>query len=69
MAAAQALAANPRDERLYQALTRTFFEPAATQELAAERLGLPFSTYRYQLAGGIRRVIERLWHRELHGDD
>src|SRR5512132_1025700 len=66
--AAQALAANPRDERLYRALACTFFEPAATQELAAERLGLPFSTYRYQLAGGIRRVTERLWHRELHGD-
>jgi hypothetical protein len=36
--AAEALAANPRDERLYRALARTFFEPAATQELAAERL-------------------------------
>src|SRR5512133_3951189 len=42
---------------------------SAAQELAAERLGLPFSTYRYQLAGGIRRVTERLWQRELHGDD
>ena len=67
--AAEALAANPRDERLYRALACTFFEPAATQELAAERLGLPFSTYRYHLAGGIRQVTERLWHRELHGDD
>ena len=67
--AAQALAANPRDERLYQALACTFFTPAATQELAAERLGLPFSTYRYQLAGGLRRVTERLWRRELYGDD
>jgi hypothetical protein len=42
---------------------------SAAQALAAERLGLPFSTYRYQLAGGIRRVTERLWQRELHGDD
>ena len=66
--AAQALAPNPRDERLYRALACTFFEPAATQELAAGRLGLPFSTYRYQLAGGIRRVTERLWQHELHGD-
>jgi hypothetical protein len=41
----------------------------ATQELAAERLGLPFSTYRYHLAGGLRRVTERLWRRELHGDE
>jgi RimJ/RimL family protein N-acetyltransferase len=65
--AAAALRADPRDERLYQALACTFFEPAATQELAAERLGLPFSTYRYQLAGAIRRVTERLWRHELHG--
>jgi hypothetical protein len=67
--AAAELRANPRDERLYQALACTFFEPAATQELAAERLGLPFSTYRYQLAGAIRRVTERLWRRELDGAD
>jgi hypothetical protein len=58
----------PGNERLYRALACTFFEPAATQELAAERLGLPFSTYRYQLAGGLRRVTERLWRRELYGD-
>jgi hypothetical protein len=37
--------------------------------VAAERLGLPFSTYRYHLAGGLRRVTERLWRRELYGDD
>jgi hypothetical protein len=65
--AAGTLRANPRDERLYRALAATFLQPAATQELAAERLGLPFSTYRYQLAGGIRRVTDWLWQRELHG--
>jgi hypothetical protein len=67
--AAATLRASPREERLYQVLACTFFEPAATQELAAERLGLPFSTYRYQLAGAVRRVTERLWRRELHGPD
>jgi hypothetical protein len=67
--AAGTLRANPRDERLYRALACTFLEPAATQELAAERLGLPFSTYRYQLAGGIRRVTDLLWRRELYGAD
>jgi hypothetical protein len=66
--AAGTLRANPKDERLYRALAATFLQPAATQELAAERLGLPFSTYRYQLAGGIRRVTEWLWERELTGD-
>jgi len=67
--AAASLRASPREERLYQVLACTFFEPAATQELAAERLGLPFSTYRYQLAGAVRRVTERLWRGELHGSD
>jgi hypothetical protein len=67
--AAEQLRANPRDERLYRALAATFLQPAATQELAAERLGLPFSTYRYHLAGGLRRVTERLWRAELYGPD
>ena len=67
--AADSLRANPKDERLYRALAATFFQPAATQELAAERLGLPFSTYRYHLAGGIRRITERLWQRELYGPE
>ena len=67
--AADSLRANPKDERLYRALAATFFQPAATQELAAERLGLPFSTYRYHLAGGIRRLTERLWQRELYGPE
>jgi hypothetical protein len=65
--AAASLRANPRDEKLYRALQRTYLEPAATQELAAELLGLPFSTYRYHLTGGVARVTEWLWRRELHG--
>ena len=43
-------------------------EPAPTQELAAERLGLPLNTYRYQLASAIKRVTDSLWQRELHAD-
>jgi hypothetical protein len=45
----------------------TYFQPAATQESAAERLGLPFSTYRYHLARGIERMVEWLWTLELRG--
>ena len=45
----------------------TYLEPAATQELAAERLGLPFSSYRRHLTTGIARVTAALWNRELHG--
>jgi hypothetical protein len=64
--AAAELRGSPRSEKLYRALTCTYLEPAATQELAAERLGLPFNTYRYQLAAAIKRLTESLWQRELH---
>jgi hypothetical protein len=62
--AAASLTANPKDERLYRALLHTFFEPALTQERAAELLDLPFSTYRYHLTRGIERVVAYLWQRE-----
>jgi hypothetical protein len=65
--AVDALRGHPRDDKLYRALLRTYFEPAATQELAAERLGLPFSSYRDHLTAGIARVTDWLWQRELHG--
>lgn len=69
LAAITSLQENPRDARLYRALHRTYLAPAATQELAAEALDLPFSTYRYHLTTGIDRVTAALWHRELHSAD
>ena len=65
--AAETLQGNPKDEKFYRAIHRTYLEPAHTQELAAELLGLPFSTYRYHLTTGIARLTERLWQRELYG--
>ncbi|GAA4462413.1 hypothetical protein [Phytohabitans houttuyneae] len=65
--AAESLRGSPRDEKLYRAVHRTYLEPAATQELAAERLELPFSTYRAHLTAGIERIAEWLWHREMSG--
>lgn len=65
--AVEAMRANPKDEKLYRAVHRTYLEPAATQELAAERLGLPFSTYRRHLTAGVDRICAWLWHRELAG--
>lgn len=59
-----ALKTNPRDEKLYCALWHTYIEPLASQEKAAERLDLPFSTYRYHLAKGDERVIDTLWRRQ-----
>ncbi len=62
---ASALQDNPRDEKLYRALDRTYFHPAATQEAAAELLDLPFSTYRRHLTAGIQRLTEILWQKEI----
>jgi hypothetical protein len=66
-AAIATLTANPKDVKLHRALWHTYVEPAPTQEQAAELLGLPFNTYRYQLAKGIERVTAWLWQRELGG--
>lgn len=64
---AVSLQSNPRQLKLYKALYHTYFQPAATQEKAAELLDLPFSTYRRHLRSGIKYVTERLWQQELKG--
>lgn len=65
--ATDTLRADPRDEKLYRALDRTYLRPTPTQERAAEMLGLPFSTYRRHLTRAVERVASSLWKRELHG--
>lgn len=64
LTAARNLDHNPQDRKLRAALEATFFDPAATQEQAAERLDLPFNTYRYRLANGVRRIVDLLWGQE-----
>ena len=64
--ASATLTGNPKDEKLYRAIYHTYLKPAPTQERAAELLDLPFNTYRYHLANGIKRITEWLWQRELH---
>jgi hypothetical protein len=66
--AADRLRTHPRDHKLYRALYHTYFDPAPTQEAAAEILDLPFSTYRYHLTNGVKRLVAWLWQRELYGD-
>ncbi|MDE3095490.1 MAG: ATP-binding protein [Chloroflexota bacterium] len=66
-AAVESLNTHPRDQKLYRAVWHTYIEPAPTQEIAAECLDLPFSTYRRHLTSGIQRCTEWLWRRELHG--
>lgn len=64
-AAATSLAGDPRDDRLFRALDRTYLRTPRTQEAAASALGLPFSTYRRHLRQGLDRVVDWMWQREL----
>ena len=57
----------PRAQRGYLALRHTYLTPAATQEDAADRLGLPFSTYRRHLGEGIAALTKLLWQKEING--
>jgi hypothetical protein len=67
--AVSTLQVRSKDTKFIRVLEATYFNPASTQELAAERLGLPFSTYRYQLVHGVARLIDWLWQREIYGPD
>jgi hypothetical protein len=62
-----ALQRDPRDEKLYRALDRTYLRPAPSHEAAAELLGVPLSSFRRHLARGTERVTSWLWERELYG--
>jgi hypothetical protein len=66
--AAQTLAGHPKDEKLLRALEVTYLDPSPTQEAAAERLGIPFSTYRRHLGKGVERIVEHLWRAECLSD-
>ncbi len=59
------LDAGPRDAKYARAVHRTYVQPAPTQEQAAERLDLPFSTFRRHLKRGLDRITEMLWEQEL----
>ena len=62
--AASQIFASTRDQKLLRVLELTYFTPAPKQEVAAERLGLSFSTYRRHLTSGIGRITEWLWRHE-----
>jgi hypothetical protein len=63
--AAEQLGAGDRTRRWRDAIHHTWIAPERSQEAAAERLDIPFSTYRRYLATGVDRVAAELWHREL----
>lgn len=59
------LGRDPRAGKPYRALDVTYLCGVPTQEAAAERLGLSFSTYRRHLVAGVERLSDDLWRREL----
>jgi hypothetical protein len=63
----EALQSSPKEVRLYKAVYHTYIQPAPTQEVAAELLDLPFSTYRRHLKDGLSRLVDLLWQWELAG--
>ena len=60
------LQASPLDAKGFRALRRTYLVPAPSQEVAAQVLGLPSSTYRRHLSAGLQAITDILWQQELH---
>ncbi len=60
---------DPRDEKLFRVLDRTYLRPAATQERAAEVLDLPLSTYKRHLRRSVERLVADLWEHEQRSAD
>jgi TolB-like protein len=52
---------NARDEKLRRVIELTYFQPAAKQEAVADRLSLPFGTYRRHLTTARDRLARWLW--------
>jgi hypothetical protein len=63
--AAESMQTHPKQIKWYRALHHTYFQPAATQEQAAELLDLPFSTYRRYLRTAIQYITDWLWAQEV----
>jgi hypothetical protein len=60
-AAISLLADDPRRAKQHRAVATTYLKGVTTQEAAAHRLGVPFSTYRRHLGKGTALVADRMW--------
>ncbi|MCX4702615.1 ATP-binding protein [Streptomyces sp. NBC_01373] len=54
-------------EKRHLVITSTYSKAAPTQEAAARRLGMSFSTYRRHLTAAVKHVSEVLWSHERSG--
>jgi hypothetical protein len=64
-AAVDQIGREPRGEPLRRVLDRTYVRAAPSQEVAAEVLDLPFSTYRRHLGRAVERLTDLLWAVEI----
>ncbi|MDK1472919.1 ATP-binding protein [Streptomyces sp. 549] len=67
--AVEALPKQRGGDKQHRALATTYLAGAPTQEAAARRLQLPFSTYRRHLSAAVRWVCDYLWQQEVNGAD
>ncbi|MCX4993516.1 ATP-binding protein [Streptomyces sp. NBC_00568] len=67
--AADALLEERGGDKRHRAVMVTYFKGSPTQEAAAERLGIPFSTYRRHLTAAVDRMCQLLWQHELNGTE
>ena len=58
---------DPRDAKRLRAIEQTYLAATPSQEVAAEVLGLPSSTYRRHLSQGLDRIVAWLWDQEVYG--
>lgn len=56
---------SPRRARFYRALYYTYIEPQGSQEMTAEFLDLPYSTYRDHVTAGLELLRDMLWRKEF----
>ena len=60
----ESLDKDPSTQRAREAIRHTYIDPIGTQERVAERLHMPFSTYRRHLQRGIDAIAAALWEGE-----
>ncbi|HEX2078764.1 MAG TPA: ATP-binding protein [Longimicrobium sp.] len=65
--AADTLRVSPRQEKWADALRYAYFEPLSSQERAAQRLYVSFSTFRRHLKSAVDHVAETMWQWEARG--
>ncbi len=63
------LGQRPQYRRWQQVVESVYFRPLESQERMAERLGIPFSTYRRYLKNATSWIAEFCWQLEVSGED